>query len=136
MRHPTTVLGLGDGGAHVSMICDAGYPSFLLGYWARDRAGARLTLEEAVRLLTSGPAGLYGLRDRGVVAPGRKADLNVIDVDRIGLRWPEVVHDLPAGAKRVIQRADGYAATVVAGEVIQRDGEDTGARPGAVLRGR
>ncbi len=136
MRHPTTVLGLGDGGAHVSMICDAGYPTFLLGYWVRDRGGARLTLEEAVRLLTSGPADLYGLRDRGVIAPGRKADLNVIDVDRIGLRWPEVVHDLPAGAKRVIQRADGYAATVVAGEIIQRDGEDTGARPGAVLRGR
>jgi len=136
MTHPGTVLGLGDGGAHVSLICDAGYPTFLLGYWVRERRGARLALEEAVRLLTSGPARLYGLHDRGVIAPGHKADLNVIDPDGVGLRWPEVVHDLPAGAKRVIQRADGYLATVVGGQVVQRLGEDTGARPGGVLRGR
>jgi N-acyl-D-aspartate/D-glutamate deacylase len=134
MTHPQIVLGLGDGGAHVSVICDAGYPTFLLAYWARERAGARLTLEQAVRLLTSEPAHLYGLDDRGVVSPGRRADLNVIDPDRVGLRWPEVAHDLPAGAKRVVQRADGYVATVVRGEAVQRDGEDTGARPGAVIR--
>ncbi len=134
MTHPQLVLGLGDGGAHVSVICDAGYPTFLLAYWARERSGGRLSLEEAVRLLTSGPARLYGLDDRGTVAPGRRADLNVIDPDRVGLRWPEVAHDLPAGAKRVVQRADGYAATVVGGQVVQRDGEDTGARPGAVIR--
>jgi len=88
-----------------------------------------------VQLLASGPAALYGFRDRGTVAPGKKADLNVIDLDRVGLRWPEVVRDLPAGAKRVIQRADGYAATVVSGQIVQRDGEDTGARPGRVVRG-
>ncbi|MFI5040354.1 MAG: amidohydrolase family protein, partial [Acidimicrobiales bacterium] len=128
-------LGLGDGGAHVSLICDAGYPSFLLAYWVRERPGDRLALGQAVQLLTSGPARLYGLHDRGVIAAGRKADLNVIDVDRVGLHWPEVVHDLPAGAKRVIQHADGYAATIVSGQVVQRDGADTGARPGRVIRG-
>ena len=136
MHEPGTVLGLGDGGAHVSVICDAGYPTFLLGYWVRERTrGDRLAIERAVQLLASGPAALYGFRDRGTVAPGKKADLNVIDLDRVGLRWPEVVRDLPAGAKRVIQRADGYAATVVSGQIVQRDGEDTGARPGRVVRG-
>jgi N-acyl-D-aspartate/D-glutamate deacylase len=117
------------------MICDAGYPSFLLGYWVRDRPGERLPLEQAVRLLTSDPARLYGLHDRGVVAPGRKADLNVIDTDVVGLHWPEVVHDLPAAAKRVVQHADGYDATIVNGQVVQRAGADTGARPGGVIRG-
>jgi len=135
LPHRDTVLGLGDGGAHCSVICDAGYPTFLLAYWARERVGGRLSLESAIKLLTSEPAELYGLHDRGVVAPGRKADLNVIDVDRVALRPVEVVHDLPAGAKRVIQRADGYAATVVSGQVVQRAGEDTGARPGRVVRG-
>jgi len=135
LPHPATVLGLGDGGAHCSVICDAGYPTFLLAYWARERPGGRLPLESAVKILTSEPAELYGLHDRGVLAPGRKADLNVIDVDRVALRPVEVVHDLPAGAKRVIQRADGYAATVVSGQLVQRGGEDTGARPGRVVRG-
>jgi N-acyl-D-aspartate/D-glutamate deacylase len=134
MDHPTTVLGLGDGGAHVSMICDAGYPTFLLGYWCRDRRRGTVPLPEAVRMLTSETAELFGLDDRGVVAPGRRADLNVIDPDRIALRYPDVAHDLPAGATRVVQRADGYAATLVAGEVIQRAGEDTGARPGCTVR--
>ncbi len=134
MNHPQIVLGLGDGGAHVSVICDAGYPTFLLAYWARDRAGGRLSLEQAVRLLTSEPAQLYGLDDRGVVAPGRRADLNVIDPSAVGLRWPEVAFDLPAGAKRVVQRADGYVATIVRGQAVQRDGEDTGARPAGVIR--
>jgi N-acyl-D-aspartate/D-glutamate deacylase len=136
MTHPDLVLGLGDGGAHVSVICDAGYPTFVLAYWVRERAGGRLSLEQAVQVLTSGPARLYGLDDRGVIAPGRKADLNVIDPDRVGLHWPEVAHDLPAGAKRVVQRADGYVATIVRGEAVQRDGEDTGARPGALIRQR
>ena len=135
LPHRDTVLGLGDGGAHCSVICDAGYPTFLLGYWARERAGGRLPLETAIKLLTSEPAELYGLHDRGVIAPGRKADLNVIDVDRVALRAVEIVNDLPAGAKRVIQRADGYAATVVSGQVVQRGGEDTGARPGRLVRG-
>ena len=105
----------------------------MLSQLVRDRTrGERLRLETAIRSMTGGPAALYGLADRGVVAPGRKADLNVIDFDRLGVRLPEIVHDLPAGARRIVQRADGYVATVVAGEVTQREGVDTGARPGRV----
>ena len=100
--HPASVLGLGDGGAHVDLICDAGYPSFLLSYWVRDRARGTLPLETAVKILTSEPAAMYGLRDRGAVEPGLKADLNVIDPGAIAPHPIEVVHDLPAGAKRVL----------------------------------
>ena len=133
--HPQSVLGLGDGGAHVDLICDAGYPSFLLSYWVRDRARGTLPLETAVKILTSEPAAMYGLRDRGAVEPGLKADLNVLDVAAVAPRPIEVVHDLPAGAKRVLQRTDGIVATIVNGEIVQRDGVDTGARPGRVVRG-
>jgi N-acyl-D-aspartate/D-glutamate deacylase len=136
LTRPDTVLGLGDGGAHVGLICDSSYPTLLLDFWTRARTrGDRLPVETAVRKLTSEPARLYGLDDRGVLAPGRRADLNVIDLDRLGLHQPEVVHDLPAGARRLIQRADGYVATVVAGDVVQREGADTGARPGRLIRG-
>ena len=135
MERPDTVLGLGDGGAHVDLICDAGYPTFVLGYWARERTrGERLSVETAVRVLTSEPAKLYALHDRGVVAPGRRADLNVIDLDRVALRPMEIRRDLPAGARRIVQGAEGYVATVLAGQVVQRDGEDTGARPGGLAR--
>lgn len=133
--HPDTVLGLGDGGAHVGMICDAGYPTHVLGYWARDRERGRLRIEEAVRALTAVPAALHGMRDRGIIAPGRRADLNLIDPDRIALGAPRVSRDLPAGAKRILQGADGFVATLVAGVPVQRNGADTGARPGAVFRG-
>jgi N-acyl-D-aspartate/D-glutamate deacylase len=132
--HPETVLGLGDGGAHVDLICDAGYPSFLLSYWVRDRPRGTMPLETAVKVLTSEPATVYGLRDRGAVEVGLKADLNVLDPNGIAPREMEVVHDLPAGAKRVLQRTDGIAATVVDGQLVQRDGVDTGARPGRVVR--
>jgi N-acyl-D-amino-acid deacylase len=136
MSRPDTVLGLGDGGAHVGLICDSSYPTLMLSFWTRQRSrGGRLTVEAAVRKLTSEPARLYGLHDRGLLAPGFRADLNVIDLDALSLRQPQVVHDLPAGARRLVQRADGYVATVVAGTVIQRDGEDTGARPGRLIRG-
>ena len=135
LAHPATVLGLGDGGAHVDLVCDAGYPSFVLWYWVRERERGRLPLETAIRVLTSEPARMYGFHDRGVVAPGRKADLNVLDTDAIKPHPVEIVHDLPAGAKRILQHADGYAATIVDGEVVQRDGEDTGARPGRIVRG-
>jgi N-acyl-D-aspartate/D-glutamate deacylase len=135
LAHPDTVLGLGDGGAHVDVICDAGYPSFLLWYWVRERPRGTLPLNTAVRVLTSEPARLYGLRDRGVVAPGYKADLNVLDADAIKPHPVEIVHDLPAGAKRILQHADGYVATIVNGEIVQRHGVDTGARPGRVVRG-
>jgi N-acyl-D-amino-acid deacylase len=133
--HPQSVLGLGDGGAHVDLICDAGYPSFLLSYWVRDRARGTLPLETAVKILTSEPAAMYGLRDRGAVEPGLKADLNVLDPAAVAPQPIEVVHDLPAGAKRVLQRTDGFVATIVNGEIVQRDGVDTGARPGRVVRG-
>jgi N-acyl-D-amino-acid deacylase len=132
--HPASVLGLGDGGAHVDLICDAGYPSFLLSYWVRERERGTMPLETAIKILTSEPAEMYGLRDRGVVAPGYKADLNVLDPATIAPHAIEVVHDLPAGAKRVLQRADGFAATLVNGAVVQRAGVDTGARPGRVVR--
>ena len=134
LAHPATVLGLGDGGAHVDLVCDAGYPSFVLWYWVRERERGTLPLETAIRVLTSEPARMYGLGDRGVVAPGYKADLNVLDTDAIKPHPVEVVYDLPAGAKRILQRADGYVATIVNGEVVQRDGEDTGARPGRIVR--
>ncbi len=136
MAHPDSVLGLGDGGAHVDVICDCGYPSFLLSYWVRERARGTLGFETAIRILTSEPAALYGLHDRGVVAPGYKADLNVLDPDRVSPRPVEIVDDLPTGAIRIVQRTDGFVATLVDGVVVQRDGEDTGARPGRVVRSR
>jgi len=135
MMHPRTVLGLSDGGAHCGLICDASMPTFLLTHWARDRTrGERIPLEEAVRLQTSGTASLYGFDDRGVVAPGKKADINLVDFDALRLHAPRMVFDLPAGGRRLVQRADGYVATIVAGEVTVQDGERTGARPGRLVR--
>jgi N-acyl-D-amino-acid deacylase len=134
LAEPTIVLGLGDGGAHVDLVCDAGYPSFVLWYWVRERERGRLPVEIAIRALTSEPAHMYGFHDRGVVAPGRKADLNVLDIDAIKPHPVEIVYDLPAGAKRILQHADGYIATIVDGVVVQRGAEDTGARPGRIVR--
>jgi N-acyl-D-aspartate/D-glutamate deacylase len=134
--HPATALGLGDGGAHVGAICDASIETYMLTHWVRDRSrGERLPLELVIRKMTSDTAALYGLDDRGTVTVGRKGDLNVIDLERLTLRRPVMAHDLPAGASRLLQSADGYAATIVSGEVVMRDGVDTGARPGALLRG-
>jgi N-acyl-D-aspartate/D-glutamate deacylase len=134
--HPATALGLGDGGAHVGAICDASIETYMLTHWVRDRTrGERLPLELVIRKMTSDTAALYGLGDRGVIEVGKKGDLNVIDLDRLTLRRPAMHHDLPAGAPRLLQTADGYTATIVSGEVIVRDGVDTGARPGTLLRG-
>ena len=134
--HPNAVLGLSDGGAHCGAICDASIPTFMLTHWARDRdRGARLPLELVVQKQSRDTAAVYGLGDRGVVAPGYRADLNVIDFDALALDLPELVHDLPGGARRLIQRADGYRHTFVAGEETMRDGEETGARPGKLVRG-
>ena len=130
------VLGLGDGGAHYGMICDASYPTFVLAHWARDRASGRLPVAEAVRQLTSVPARVAGLADRGRIAVGYKADLNVIDHDRLTLHRPVIAHDLPAGGRRLDQTADGYVATLVSGEVIAENGVPTSARPGKLIRGR
>ena len=136
LKHPDTILGLGDGGAHLGLICDASYPTTMLGYWTRDRTrGPRLAIPEAVHALTSSTASAVGLNDRGRIAPGYKADLNVIDYDRLQERIPTVVRDLPAGGRRILQRADGYVATVVNGNVTARDGEPTGALPGGLVRG-
>ncbi|HXW34025.1 MAG TPA: amidohydrolase family protein, partial [Acidimicrobiales bacterium] len=133
--HPATVFGLGDGGAHAGQTCDASTTTFMLTYWARDRSEGRLPLEEAVRQITSATADLYGLGDRGRLVPGMVGDVNVIDYEHLGLRRPELVHDLPGGARRLVQHADGYLATVKSGEVILENGEATGALPGRLLRG-
>jgi N-acyl-D-amino-acid deacylase len=136
MADPMTVQGLGDGGAHCGVICDASMTTYLLSHWTRDRMrGPRFPLEWAVRRLTSDPAALYGLGDRGVVAPGYRADLNLLDADALGLLHPELVEDLPGGAGRLVQRATGYRETIVAGEAVVTDGELTDARPGTLVRG-
>ncbi len=133
--HPTTVFGLGDGGAHAGQTCDASTTTFLLSYWARDRPYGRIPLEEAVRKLTSATAQVFGLGDRGVLEPGKKADVNVIDFENLGLERPNLVSDLPGGAKRLVQRSNGYVATINAGRVTLDGGEDTGERPGCLIRG-
>ncbi|WP_235618669.1 N-acyl-D-amino-acid deacylase family protein [Embleya scabrispora] len=136
LTHPASVFGLADGGAHCSMICDASQPTFLLTHWARDRTrGERLPLEFLVRKQTMDTAALYGLTDRGVIAEGKRADLNVIDPDTLTLHRPRMVHDLPAGGGRMLQQATGYIATIVAGQITRRNGQDTGARPGRLIRG-
>ncbi len=133
--HPTSVFGLGDGGAHAGQTCDASTTTFLLSFWARDRSHGRLPLPLAVHKVTGATADLYGLGDRGRLLPGLKGDVNVIDFEHLGMRRPEIVTDLPGGASRLIQRSEGYVATVNAGEVTFEHGADTGARPGVLLRG-
>jgi N-acyl-D-aspartate/D-glutamate deacylase len=136
LAHPDAVPGLSDGGAHVGMICDGSFPTSNLTHWTRDRTrGPRLPLERMVKAQTRDTALTVGLYDRGLLVPGYRADLNVIDYDRLKLKAPQVAHDLPAGGRRLIQRAEGYVATVVAGQVTYRDGEPTGALPGRLLRG-
>ncbi len=132
---PEAVVGLNDGGAHTALICDSTIPTYMLTHWARDRQrGPRLDLPEVVRRLTSQPAALYGLADRGRIEPGLRADLNLIDFDRLRLGVPVATPDLPAGGTRLLQSATGYVLTTVAGTVTRRDGADTGARPGRLLR--
>ena len=136
LLHPTSVSGLSDGGAHCGMICDASIPTYLLTHWVRDRTrGARLPLEWVVRKQTRDTAHLFGLTDRGELAVGKKADLNVIDLEGLTLRSPRLVHDLPAGGRRLLQEAVGYRHTIVSGQETRRDGVDTGARPGRLVRG-
>jgi N-acyl-D-aspartate/D-glutamate deacylase len=135
MAHPNTLIGLGDGGAHVSILCDASAMTYGLTHWTRDRATGRFPVEWMVRRLTRDNAWAMGLRDRGVIAPGLKADLNVIDHARLTLRAPHVVYDLPAGGRRLMQRAEGYVATVLSGQIVSRDGVSTGQLPGRLLRG-
>jgi len=136
LRHPHAVYGLGDGGAHLGFLCDASLPTYMLQYWVRDRTrGERLPLAEVVHGLTARCARAVGLGDRGVLAPGYRADLNVIDIERLSLEPPRVRYDLPAGGRRMVQGARGYVATFVGGQAVQRDGVATGALPGRLVRG-
>jgi N-acyl-D-aspartate/D-glutamate deacylase len=137
LAHEATTFGLGDGGAHCGMICDASLPTYYLSRWIGPEGGddGRMPVEALIRKLTMDTADLVGLGDRGQIAPGLRADLNVIDLDNVALMKPEAVGDLPEGAKRIGQRARGYVATIVAGEITYRDGEPTGALPGRLVRG-
>ena len=136
MQHPQALLSLSDGGAHCGVICDASSPSYMLSYWVRDReCGPRLPLERAVHLQTQSTATAYGLHDRGVLAPGYRADLNIIDLEGLTLHAPEAVHDLPANGRRLLQRVDGYKATFKNGIQTYENGEPTGALPGGLIRG-
>lgn len=137
MCHPNTILGISDGGAHCGMICDASAPTYLLTHWVRDRdRGERMSLEQAIRMQTRDTAELYGFRDRGMIAPGMRADFNLIDFAALALPSPEMIYDLPASGQRLIQRATGYHATVMRGRVTFENGEPTGALPGRLIRGR
>lgn len=136
MEHPKTVFGLSDGGAHCGLICDASMPTFLLTHWVRDRErGEKLPLETVVENQTRRTAELYGMEDRGVLAAGMKADVNIIDLEALSIHSPEMVYDLPAGGRRLIQKIDGYRYTVQSGEVTYEDGVPTGALPGKLVRG-
>lgn len=136
LRHPQTGISLADGGAHVGAICDGGTPTFMLTHWTRDRArGAKIALEDMVRIQTRDTAVQYGLLDRGLLAPDMKADVNIIDYDNLKMLQPKMVFDLPANGRRLLQKAEGYKATIVSGKVVLRNGEFTGELPGKLLRG-
>jgi len=136
LSHSRTTASLSDGGAHVASISDASFTSFMLTHWVKGRTrGPRLPLEEVIRLQTSEPASLYSLNDRGIIAPGRKADINIIDLDALHLPAPYMAYDLPTGGKRMLQKVDGFRYTIVGGEVIVKDGVMTDAMPGRLVRG-
>ncbi len=136
MMHPSAVFSLSDGGAHCGLICDASVPTFLLTHWVRDRKrGERIPLEKIVESQTRRTAAFYGLEDRGLIAPGMKADLNVIDFEGLHIHAPEMVYDLPAGGRRLVQKIDGYRYTIQSGEVTFEEGRPTGVLPGRLIRG-
>jgi len=130
-----TLMGLGDGGAHVGLISDGSFPTYLLSHWGRDRKHGRIDIATLIKRQTADNARAMGLLDRGVIAPGMRADINVIDFDKLACHRPEMAYDLPAGGKRLLQRASGYRHTMVAGRVTYRDGEASGALPGRLVRG-
>ncbi|MDI1428305.1 N-acyl-D-amino-acid deacylase family protein [Polyangium sorediatum] len=134
LLHPLSLPGLGDGGAHVGTICDASFPTFLLTHWGRDRAEGKIPVEHLVKMQTHDTARFLGLDDRGTLKPGQRADINIVDFDNLRLRSPFMQRDLPAGGQRLMQQAEGYVATLVAGEVIVEKGRFTGARPGRLVR--
>ncbi|MAN73989.1 MAG: amidohydrolase [Henriciella sp.] len=136
LKSPATIPGLSDGGAHVGMICDGSFPTSMLTHWTRDRSrGPKFPLEWIVKRQTADTAHWIGLHDRGLIAPGYRADLNIIDYDGLTLHRPVILRDLPANGRRLMQRASGYTATIVAGQIIYRDGDPTGAKPGRLVRG-
>jgi N-acyl-D-aspartate/D-glutamate deacylase len=133
---PNTLIGLGDGGAHVGIMCDATATSYTLTHWTRDRGrGSLFPVSWGIKRLTADNAAAIGLNDRGLLRAGMKADINILDYDNMRLRSPEIVYDLPAGGKRLVQRTDGFDATIVSGAVVYRHGEATGALPGRLIRG-
>lgn len=135
-RNPVSVVGLGDGGAHLGMLCDATYTTTMLTQWPRERPeGVRMDMPRTIHALTRKTAELVGFLDRGLLAPGYRADINIIDVEKLALHRPEIVHDLPAGGRRLHQQADGYVATFVDGQAIQLNGVPTDALPGRLVRG-
>ncbi|MBE7438880.1 MAG: amidohydrolase family protein [Spirochaetales bacterium] len=134
MQHPLSLPGLSDGGAHVGTVCDASFPTYLLAYWTRDRSTERIPLERAVQMLSSDTATHMGYKDRGRLAAGFKADVNVIDYSNLKLKAPRMVKDLPAGGQRLLQDVEGYVATMVSGQLILEQGRLTGQRPGRVVR--
>ena len=134
LSHPRALPGLSDGGAHVGTICDASFPTFMLTHWARDRQRGRFEVERVVKMMTHDTSRHIGLADRGLIAAGMRADLNVIDFQRLTLRKPRIVDDLPAGGKRMLQHAEGYLATVIGGQVTLENDRLTGARPGRLIR--
>ena len=136
MEHPRSVVALSDGGAHVAHILDVSFSTYLLTYWGRDRPEGKLDISWLIKKMTGDSANVVGLHDRGVLAPGFKAGINVIDLDRLKIERPYMVHDLPMGAKRLMQRAQGYVATIVSGVPVYREGEHTGALPGRLVRGQ
>jgi N-acyl-D-aspartate/D-glutamate deacylase len=134
LTHPLALPGLSDGGAHVGTVCDASFPTFFLMHWGRDREENKIPVEQIVKMQSHDTAEFIGLEDRGVLAVGKRADINVIDLENLSLRHPEMRQDLPAGGQRLLQAADGYLVTMVKGEIIARNGELTPARPGRLVR--
>jgi N-acyl-D-amino-acid deacylase len=139
INHPATILGLGDGGAHCGILCDASMTTYYMVRWAKthrsDNDPDRLEMEQVVQMLTSETADAVGLGDRGMIRVGSRADLNVIDIDNIGLLRPKAISNLPNGARMIGQASTGYDATICAGQVTYRGGEHTGALPGRLVRG-
>lgn len=135
IAHTRSLFGLSDGGAHCGVLCDASVPTYMMSYATRDRTrGDKLPLEFVVHKLTQDSASAYGLTDRGVIAPGYQADFNLIDHQKLALHAPEMVYDLPGSGKRLIQKAQGYVATISHGAITFQDGESTGTMPGKLLR--
>jgi N-acyl-D-aspartate/D-glutamate deacylase len=134
LKHPLSMPGLSDGGAHVGTICDASFPTFMISHWTRDRKGEKFELEDVIKRQTKDTAEFIGLKDRGTIEIGKKADINVIDYENLNLYPPKLIADLPAGGKRLIQNARGYVATIVSGKVINDNGNLTGEKPGKLVR--